>query len=51
LHCSLLPSNSRPSTIQPLCWWVGGIAALLLLLIHVVVVSAQALGILVFEKE
>jgi hypothetical protein len=30
---------------------VGGIAALLLLLVHVVVVSAQALGILVFEKE
>ena len=45
------PSNSRPSTIQPVCRWVGGIAALLLLLMHVVVMSAQALGILVFEKE
>ena len=30
---------------------MGGIAALLLLLVHVVVMSAQALGILVFEKE
>jgi hypothetical protein len=30
---------------------VGGIAALLLLLVHVVVMSAQALGILIFEKE
>ena len=50
-RCSLLPSYSRPSTIQPLCRWVGGIATLLLLLMHVVVVSAQALGILVFEKE
>jgi hypothetical protein len=30
---------------------VGGIAALLLVLVNVVVVSAQALGILVFEKE
>jgi len=30
---------------------VSGIATLLLLLMHVVVVGAQALGILVFEKE
>jgi hypothetical protein len=30
---------------------VDGIAALLLLFKHVVVVSAQALGIVVFEKE
>jgi hypothetical protein len=30
---------------------MGGIAAPLLLLMHVVVVSAQALGILVLEKE
>ena len=30
---------------------MGGIAALLLLLVHVVVMSAQALGILVFAKE
>jgi hypothetical protein len=30
---------------------VNGVATLLLLLMHVVVVSAQALGILVFEKE
>jgi hypothetical protein len=30
---------------------VGGIAAPPLLLMHAVVVSAQALGILVFEKE
>ena len=37
--------------IQPLYRWVSGIATLLLLLMHVVVVSAQALGILVFEKE
>jgi hypothetical protein len=46
-----LPSDSGPSTIQSLCRWVGGIAAPLLLLMHAVVVSAQALGILVFEKE
>ena len=38
-------------TIQPLCGWVCGIAALLLLLVHVVLMSAQALGILVSEKE
>ena len=48
---SLNSRCSRPSTIQLLCRWVSGIATLLLLLLHVVVVSAQALGVLVFEKE
>ena len=48
---SLPPSSSRPSTHGPVRWFLDRVNALLVVLMHAVVVSAEALSVLVFEEE